>query len=133
MKWKLKINLGKTEIVHLGLRSLNKPNFSLCTKIVSSYKYLGIIFDEHLTFNKCTEILSESAGRALFRVISKFKKLQDCTFKTFTKLFDTGITPIHDYSAGVWEYTYRKPINDIQNRAIRIFPRIPQIYANYRA
>ena len=126
MKWKLKINLGKTKIVHFRPKKFKQTEFQFMyqdkpLETVSSYKYLGIIFDEHLNFNKCTEILSESAGRALGSVISKFKKLQDCTFKTFTKLYDTGLTPILDYSAGVWGYNDRKPINDIQNRAIRYF------------
>ena len=33
--------------------------------IVPSYKYLGIILDDHLNFNDCTQTLSDAAGRAL--------------------------------------------------------------------
>ena len=33
--------------------------------MASKYKYLGIILDEHLTYNECTTTIADSAGRAL--------------------------------------------------------------------
>lgn len=125
-KWKLKVNIGKTKIVHFRPKRFKQTEFQFMfeeeiIETVSTYKYLGIIFDEYLSFDQCAEVLSESGGRALGSVISKFKKFRDCTFNTFTKLYNTGITPILDYSAGIWGYKDRKVINDTQNRAIRYF------------
>ena len=125
-KWKLKVNIGKTKIVHFRPKKFKQTEFQFKygdehIEIVSKYKYLGIIFDEHLTFNNCIETLSEAGGRALGSIISKFKTLKDCTFNTYDKLFNTGVTPILDYSAGVWGYKDRKSIDDTQLRAIRFF------------
>ena len=39
---------------------------------ISTYKYLGIIFNEYLSFDQCAEILSESGGKVLGGIISKF-------------------------------------------------------------
>ena len=50
-------------------------------------------------FNK---ILSEAGGRALSKIISKFKKVKEINFKTFTKLFDACVWPILAYDCSVW-------------------------------
>ena len=33
--------------------------------MIKSHKYLGVILDEHLTFQECIKSLSDSASRAL--------------------------------------------------------------------
>ena len=64
----------KSNIVHF------RPKRKTCTKyrfkydnhplsIVDSYKHLGMYMDEHMTFDKCSRILADSAGRALGGVI----------------------------------------------------------------
>ena len=42
-------------------------------------------------------------------------------YSTFTKLFESCICPILDYSSGVWGYHKFEKINTIQKRAMRIF------------
>ena len=54
-------------------------------EIVSSYKYLEVILDEFLSFEKCEETLLDSAGRALGGVISKVKQLRNIGFKTYSQ------------------------------------------------
>ena len=39
-----------------------------------SYKYLGVTLNEHLDFDKTTEVLCESAGRSLGGIITKMIK-----------------------------------------------------------
>ena len=76
-------------------------NFKVGTCVIgyeSCYKYLWVWFDEHLLFNTCEQSLSESAGRALGQLISKFKGTKNMGYKTYTKLFNACITPILDYS-----------------------------------
>ena len=46
-------------------------------EVTNSYTYFGIIFDEFLTFEKCAKTLSDSVGRALSAVISKFKRFRN--------------------------------------------------------
>ena len=62
--------------------------------IVPTYRYLGIILDEHLTFTSCTKTLAESAGRALGGIISKSRTIKDLGFKTYSKLYEAGVAPI---------------------------------------
>ena len=52
-------------------------------EIVSLYKYLGVVFDEHLTFEKCSQVLAESRSRALGSIIVKSKKNERLHFKNF--------------------------------------------------
>ena len=126
LKWRLRVNLDKTKVIHFRNNRKLVTNhvfkFSESTiEIVSCYKYLGILIDEHLTFEKCAKLLSESGGRALGSIISKFKILKNCGFKTFEKLYSTGMCPILDYSACVWGYGKFHDIDNIQNKAIRYF------------
>ena len=92
MKWRLKVNVLKSKIVHF--RSKRKIGSDYAFKYarniierVSSHKYLGIYLDEHLDFSNCSEILAESASRALGGIISKFNMLKDCGYKTHTNFF----------------------------------------------
>ena len=64
---------------------------------MDSYKYLGCYLDEHLNFHKCSQILADSGGRALGGIITKFRSLKDTGYKTYTKLFDTGVVPVLNY------------------------------------
>ena len=80
--------------------------------IVQCYKYLGVIFDEFISYNECSKTLSESAGRARFR---------DTGYETFTKLFDSGVQPILTYGSSVWGLKIFKDIDRITNRACRYY------------
>ena len=67
------------------------------------------------------KILAESASRALGGIISKFKMLKDCGYKTYTKLFDSGVLPILNYGAEIWGYGKHPKCDNILNRAMRYF------------
>ena len=83
--------------------------------------YLGIYIDEHLNYNVILKFLSESGGRALGAICSKFRSNKGFGFQSFSKLFDSGVIPILDYCSGVWGFGRNDKINTIQNRAIRFF------------
>ena len=125
-KWKIKINESKSKIMHFRPKQYRLTDFVFnfsgnYIEMVSSYKYLGVMFDEHLTFEKCSQVLAESGSRALGSIISKFKTLKDCTFKTYEKLYNSGVAPILDYGSAIWGYKNYKCIDDTQNRAVRFF------------
>ena len=105
-KWRLSVNDAKSEIIHFrGVKkAVTQSEFKIGTKplkVVPKYKYLGIILDEHLKFEQCAEMLASSAGRALAKMISKFKTYKSLTFNTFTKLYDSCIWPILDYCSTI--------------------------------
>ena len=85
--------------------------------IVKCYKYLGVIFDKFMSYDECSKSLSESAGRALGMLISKFKHFRDTGYETFKKLFDSGVQPILTYGSSVWGLKIFKDIDRVTNRA----------------
>ena len=59
----------------------------------------------NLEFDISTEALAASDQRALGSLISKYKKLTDMGFDTYTKCFKASICPVIDYGAEVCGYT----------------------------
>ena len=101
-EWRLRVNLRKTKIVHFRPKRKGRTRFEFkyndsVIEIIDSYKYLGVYLDEHLDYNKCVSGLADSAGRALSGILSKITALRDCGYKTYTKLFDSGVVPILNY------------------------------------
>ncbi len=125
-KWHLKVNESKTKVMHF--RKINQVQSETIFKYgdaelekVTSYKYLGVILDENLAYSSCIKALSDSGGRALGAIISKFKALKNVGFKTFETLYNSGIKPILEYGSGIWGHLAAKPMNKVNNRAMRYF------------
>ena len=66
----------------------------------SSYNYLGVTFDEFLTFEENCETLTK-AGHP-FAFFAKFKALENMEYDTYTKCFQTSIWPVIAYRAEIW-------------------------------
>ena len=82
MKWRLSINVAKSNVIHFRKKRIKETDFNFTfgpNNITSTckYKYLGVILDEHLTFQDCIKTLNDSSGRALSGIISKFKCYKD--------------------------------------------------------
>ena len=125
-KWKLKLNIGKSNVIHF--RPKRHPICQYKFKygetpliVVPKYKYLGIYLDQHLSFDDCTTVLSDAAGRALGGVINKFKEMKDMGFETFEKMYETAVTTVNDYAAEIWGYKHFSHCNNVQNRAMRYY------------
>ena len=124
--WRLKVNESKTKVIHF--RNVRKSPTDFVFKYgdsdiekVTQYKYLGVILDEHLKYDRCVQSLADSSGRALGGIISKFKCLRNVGYDTFTKLYTSGVQPVSEYGAGIWGYHKGKAIDIVQNRAMRYF------------
>ena len=66
-------------------------------EIVSKYKYLGVIFDEKLSFTPHSEALGKASGRTLGGHINKVHNLTDFGFKSYEKLLGDCVIPVMDY------------------------------------
>ena len=64
---------------------------------------------------------TDSGGRALGAIYFKFKYSKGLGFKTYTKMYNSGTTPILDYCSGFWGFSKFYKIDTVQNRAIRLF------------
>ena len=124
--WKMKINMKKTKIIEFRKkgkeRSIAKLKLgNLVVEYCSSYKYLGVTFDEFLTFDDNHEILTGAGHRALRSLIAKFKNLEDMGIETFTKCYTTSICPVTDYGAEIWGYTKYSSVDAVRLKAMRVF------------
>ena len=106
-KWRMAVNIDKTQIVHFRRPKDNRTNnkFTLGDEQLETtpcYKYLGVMFDEYLTFETNASVLAESAGRALGLIRTKIRNLKVCGYNSFHTLFKSGVLSVADYSAGIW-------------------------------
>ena len=127
-KWQMTVNIEKTKVLHFRKKEQKDVIIDLALvneliEIVSKFKYLGVIFDEFLNFKECANVLADSTGRALSAVISKCFPFKYALvgWNSFTKLYDSTVYSIMNYSAGFWNFSNHLTGQKIQNRAIRHF------------
>ena len=125
-KWRLVVNVGKTKIIHFRTLRNNRTDFEFTygnekLEITNSYVYLGIMLNENLDYNATVTPLANSAGRALGALINKCKNGRCLYYSTYTKLYNSCVSPILDYASGVWGYKSLNKLDTIQFRAMRFF------------
>ena len=124
--WKMKINMSKTKIMQFRKKGTERSiaKFVLGDKLITkcaTYKYLGVVFDEFLEFNKNAEVLAGSGQRALGALIGKYKMYPEMGFETYTKCFLSNVCPILDYGSEVLGYCKGEKTEAVQYKAIRVF------------
>ena len=112
--------------MHFRAVSWGRTEFnSMCgnssLELVAHYKYLGIVFTEHLYLMQMSKIVAQSTSRTLELLISKSKSLGGMSCECFTKCHDATVQSIIDYSAAVWGTKSISSISAVQNRAYRFF------------
>ena len=125
-KWRMAVNNEKTKIVHFRKQSVCQTgyNFRLGSTILETvlqYKYLGVVFDDNLSFEPNASLLAAAAGRALGAIRSKLTYLKECGIKSFTTLFEGGVLSISDYCAGVWGTKNYNKIEQVSYKGARYF------------
>lgn len=125
-KWRLVVNESKSKIMHMrpSRWRITEYQFKFGEKtleLVESYKYLGIYVDEHLNYKFTATMLAEAGSRALGALRHKIHHLKGILLGTYTTLFNSGVTPILDYCAGVWGVGNFKCIEDVQLKAARYY------------
>ena len=91
-KWWLKINVNKTKVIQFRMkgRPIQDVTFNLddqSLELVKSYKYLGVIMDEHLEYDQCIITMCNAAKRALGKIIYKGRQLKGLGFETYSKFY----------------------------------------------
>ena len=123
-RWRVLINTDKSKCMHFrrGRAHISSFKFHIGNNVLDTvqyYKYLGVTFDDKCTFKQNSEVLSKAASRALGKIISKVHAYKEFGFKSFTKLYDSCVTPILDYCASVWGSKQYACIDNVQNRSMR--------------
>ena len=100
------INVIKTEAMLLGTsqRLARVDNFSIIVngsiiKRVSEFKYLGIIFDEHLNWNRHVKSIVSKAGKRV-GLLGRLRRY--LTAHSANTIYISMIRPIIEYCVGVW-------------------------------
>ena len=123
----LMVNSKKSAIVHFCLRSrpLTSANFTLGELIIpisSHYIYLGILLDDHLTFQTAVYTRIEKALCSFYALVGHLIKIGGSLHNVYKRLFDSMVAPILDYEAPVWfRFCSLREIEKVQNQVYRFF------------
>lgn len=136
--WNLKVNLNKTNVIVFRnggyLRRYEKWFYGdTKLKVVTYYKYLGLVISSRLSWYMCQKTLAEQASKAVFSLKSNLNKFGYLSANLLLKIFDTKILPILTYAAEIW-YSHEsldveKIHHDFCKYILRIPKRSPNIFA----
>ena len=126
------INVTKTESMIFGTsqRLANIDSFSINIngspiKRVSEFKYLGVVFDDRLSWNEHVKSVLSKAGK---RVGMLGRVRRHVTTYSANTIYITMIRPIIEYCSGVWACcgeVNSGNLERLQNRAARTVARTP--------
>lgn len=137
-KWKIKINVNKTQAILFPFNKSRKripsiqvhhENHAIVFK--DTVKYLGVIVDRKLTFQKHIEYAADKAlkcFRCLYPLLNRKSRLNIENKKT---IFKAVIRPIMMYGCPVWgnaAKSHIKKLQVLQNRALKTIFRLPRLY-----
>ena len=127
-KWGISINTQKSNVIHFRKKGKRFPrtDFSFLVgaepiTLTHTYKYLGFWVNEHWDMVESVNHVITNANRSLSRLISKSRSAGGFPYSAFTKLFQSLVVTVVDYSAGLWGFKFHSKIQVIQNRAMRFF------------
>ena len=90
-------------------------------KTVPHYTYLGIPFDEHLTFVHCIKNRTCAASRAFGKLISTCHSLKDVGYNTYCQLYDSLVELVQYYASEIWGFKDTEMCNKVHENAIRFY------------
>ena len=130
-KWRLEVNLLKTNIMHVHKNRKPRSNFNFnfenkTVDYCEQYRYLGVTLNENLNFEKTTEELSEAAGRALGGIITKMIKNGGFPLKVYKTLYESCVCSVSDYGSEVHGFHQYESLEKLHSRAIRAFLGVPK-------
>ena len=115
----------KSNVIHFRKKGERFPrkDFNLFVgakpiTLTHTYKYLGFWVKEHWDVVESVNHVITNANRSLSRLISKSRSAGGFPYSAFTKLFQSLVVTVVDYSAGLWGFKFH---SKIQNRAMRFF------------
>ena len=116
--WSLIVNLCKTKIVVFRRGKLKRSEKWYFNgkkiDVVSSYKYLGIIFSTKLKWTLAKKTLAAQARKAIGLIFRYHYQCGYLPVGVAKILFDKMITPILLYGCEVWGWEYCDQIENVQ-------------------
>ena len=121
-KWMMIFNTDKCEVLHVSLSNLLPTNYFLYNKqlrSVTQAKYLGVLLDSKLNFNKHIEMICKKANSVL--ALLK-RNLYHCNSQVRSQAYTLYVRPILEYASTVWAPYTRcniDKVESVQRRAAR--------------
>ena len=88
---------------------------------MKSYKYLGIYFDEHLTFEEQESKIASAGSRALGAVINKLKSGDCMSYESYSKCVHSCVWPIIEYGSEITGIYKMNNLDKVIDKAARAF------------
>lgn len=138
-KWKIKINHEKTQSIifpynksykRLPLRHLQFENNNIV--IQNHVKYLGVILDKKLSFQKHIDETCVKAMKSLRALWTLLHRRSFLNFKNKNLIFKCVLRPILSYASPVWykaANSHLKKMQIIQNKCLKIINNQPWRYS----
>lgn len=137
-KWRIQINPDKTQAIFFtNKRARNKlPSRDMVTNghptpWVDEVKYLGVVLDKKLKFDKHVNHVINKLGkstRALYALINRRSKLQ---LQNKLRVFKCILRPMFTYGAPVWgrcAKSHRKRLQVQQNKLLKMILNLEPFY-----
>ena len=136
----LSLNVSKTKFMIYGTNALKKRFSNLRLDVggelierVHNFKYLGVIFDENLTWDNHIEYVHSKASSRLYL----FKRLRHHLDKDQAMIvFSALVQSVMDYADTVWSSCSAKSQNllqKLQNKGLRSIHNIPDSLARFHS
>ena len=127
-KWGVKINVGKSGIMHMRKKMVERCDVEYkvdgdAIPMVSSYKYLGCVIDEHLELKEMVKEKAAAGRRALSAWLNRCKaEVGDVGVGIFKKLMSALVDSTMLYGFEIWGCMRNlESIEQVQLRAFRMF------------
>ena len=116
----------KTNILHVRkqLTPRSKYVFKMGNQKIdycSEYKYLGLLIDQFLNFEKMSNYFHDPTNRALNSVICKMIKNKGFPFHIFSTVYNACVTTVTEYAHEVIGFHQYSASYDIHSKAIRSY------------
>lgn len=129
-RWKIKINLPKTEHIIFSRKFTNSKVFTQLqlgqTKIIPAakqIKYLGVVLDKRLSLSPHISYLQQKGAQALRQIYPLMNKYSKLSIANKKRLYVAIMRPVITYAAPVWCCASKTAINKIQrtqNKCLRL-------------
>ena len=127
-EWGVQINVAKSGVMHIRNKKVKRCDVTYevdgeAIPMVTSYKYLGCVIDEHLDLREMVEDRAEAGRRALGACFSKCREeIGDLTVGITRKLMGSLVESTLMYGAEIWGCSrHLGVIEKVQLRALRMF------------
>ena len=85
-------------------------------RYTTNYKYLGILFNEHLHDKPCVDALTGAATRSFGRVVNLFKQLKNTGINSYQLLYESYVPYTLNFGAAVWSFSEQSAPQVLSNR-----------------